>query len=161
MNGSGSTFWGINGFAYFGISNDAQKELPYLGNPSLSDFPGAWCAMLQGPIQPVDDALHISNNRVQKNTGISVRCLSDSQIVSSLNKSESNSIRVYPNPTIDKIYVETNKEYKAKIYDLFNNLVYSSNTNKPINLSNIKSGIYLLYILDGNKLVKYQKIVKI
>ncbi len=70
---------------------------------------------------------------------------------------------LYPNPTTGAINLESNKVIKAfKVYDLFGNIAIeqSSNSISRIDLSEIKDGIYFLYLTSDDDKVSKSKIVK-
>jgi len=64
-----------------------------------------------------------------------------------------NSFRVYPNPVIDKLYIEGNNEtLQVIIYSLSGKLLCSANkVQNTIDLSNLPKGNYLMKISDRKK----------
>jgi hypothetical protein len=75
-----------------------------------------------------------------------------------------NEISVYPNPFSESISILTNsKKYDLIIFDITGNMVYTSrceNTNRNVQLNNLKSGIYFVQISSGNNAPVMKKIVK-
>ena len=74
-----------------------------------------------------------------------------------------NSIIVYPNPTNDKITIESNSSTNSfELYDLAGKLLllnFTTTLKSDIDLSNFSNGIYFLTILqDGKRL--HKKIIK-
>lgn len=61
----------------------------------------------------------------------------------------SNPFKIYPNPTSDKIYVESKEDVTIQVFSLEGNLLKSKQA-KNIDLTEFASGIYLLKINDGN-----------
>lgn len=86
------------------------------------------------------------------------------------NKQENNFTRIYPNPVIDKFSIEfvteVPKSLIVKIYDINGRLVnenkYQNLSNGiDINISELKSGLYNVLILNNNKIFSNEKIVKV
>ena len=74
---------------------------------------------------------------------------------------EPSDLNIYPNPTVDVVYIELNESYDYFIYDLHSKLIQSDLSTKTshINLSNLNSGIYVIKIVTDN-LVLTEKIIK-
>ena len=72
-------------------------------------------------------------------------------------------IKLYPNPVIDKFYVDCNDFLSIKIYDMSGKEVVTQEVNgkTEINISNLPKGIYTVSILSKNKIIKNDKIVKL
>ena len=79
----------------------------------------------------------------------------------------SNSIKIYPNPANDKLYIQLDNTLdgiaKVEFYDLAGKLIYSTTINaslklQMLNISNLTKGIYNLRITANNK-TKNQKLV--
>lgn len=65
----------------------------------------------------------------------------------------------YPNPVSDKLFIESQKEFRVKIYSVSGDLLVDEINKEIIDVWNLKSGLYLLKIeTDGkvitNKLIK-------
>lgn len=74
-------------------------------------------------------------------------------------------IKVYPNPTQNKVYVSANETlHKIEIYSIQGTLVReilpSNNNTVEVNLVNEKSGIYILKVEGANRSFNTYKIVK-
>lgn len=74
-------------------------------------------------------------------------------------------VKVYPNPTIDQLYIEAgnNGMYGYKIFNIAGTLVKSEvSSNRPsIDVSGLQPGIFILIIEDGdNQLIGQAKFVK-
>jgi pimeloyl-ACP methyl ester carboxylesterase len=80
--------------------------------------------------------------------------------------SEQNSIKIYPNPAIDKLNLHIPIEHTdgiLTIYNLVGQQVYQSlitNINNQIDLSNYPNGPYFI-VYDKNLIMRYYKIIKI
>ena len=78
-----------------------------------------------------------------------------------------NSLKVYPNPTSDKLFIEFDemgKRFSYEILDMTGKTIsYNSNTLETklleINVSSFHSGIYLLKVKDNN-IVSYKRFIK-
>lgn len=71
-------------------------------------------------------------------------------------------LTIYPNPVADKLYLRDFKEItNIQIHDLSGQAVYQANGNTTgeINVSNLKSGMYIVKISRSNGLASSQKIV--
>ena len=69
------------------------------------------------------------------------------------------SILVYPNPTADRIYIQTDTDSKAELFDLMGRKVKATN-QKQIDLSDIGSGSFILKVTTDNNNTKSFKIIK-
>ena len=68
------------------------------------------------------------------------------------------SILVYPNPTADRIYIQTDTNAKAELFDLMGKKVRATNQDQ-IDMSNLSSGNYILQVKTQNKTQSF-KIIK-
>ncbi|HXB41249.1 MAG TPA: T9SS type A sorting domain-containing protein, partial [Bacteroidia bacterium] len=86
-------------------------------------------------------------------------------------QSGKNSVRVYPNPAIEKTVLEFNspggEEFKIKMVDLFGRIVkeesgtaLAGNNSHTINLADIAKGVYEVVLEKGNTFVKTKIVVK-
>ncbi|RLD29085.1 MAG: hypothetical protein DRI75_04625 [Bacteroidetes bacterium] len=72
-----------------------------------------------------------------------------------------NEISVYPNPVNDLLFINRRvKISKIEVFDLFGNLVKASNNQNQINLSNLKSSLYILKLYANGK-YSIKKIIKL
>jgi len=63
-----------------------------------------------------------------------------------------NSIKLYPNPVIDKLFIQgLSNPTKISVYNILGKLVFSKTTSSEINVSNLQNGIYILKIVDEQK----------
>ena len=71
-------------------------------------------------------------------------------------------IKVYPNPTSDKLFIECEKFSTITLYDMFGKEVLNQNINKKleININHLPKGIYIARIISEDKVVGNSKIVK-
>lgn len=70
---------------------------------------------------------------------------------------------IFPNPCGEQINILTSNGKNAEIYDVFGKLVDKvslSENNTSVSLSNCKSGVYFVRIMDDGRLVETVKIVK-
>jgi hypothetical protein len=92
-----------------------------------------------------------ANNVVNFGTGIGQ--LTDSQ-----------SIRIYPNPTAGKVNISGSENMDISVYSTTGNLVYSlmKGPAREIDLSNLENGLYIiqLKIADNNIISKKISIIK-
>ena len=68
------------------------------------------------------------------------------------------SIYVYPNPTADRIYIQTDTNSKAELFDLMGRKVRSTNQSQ-IDMSTLSRGNYILQVKTQNKTQSF-KIIK-
>lgn len=72
-----------------------------------------------------------------------------------IGKNDVESIRIYPNPATEFIFIELNRETRVRLHDLMGKLCYSEdrvNGDLTLNVSEYKRGIYIvsLYWEDGS-----------
>ena len=61
-------------------------------------------------------------------------------------------ISIYPNPVIDKLFIQgLSNPTKISVYNILGKLVLSKTTSSEINVDNLQSGIYIIKILDEQK----------
>jgi len=79
----------------------------------------------------------------------------------------SSAIRVYPNPTSDNLYIETNDNSDAvsvHLFDVAGKLILNTTVagdNTPVDLSSLQNGIYILKVYTvNNDLLFVDKIIK-
>ncbi|MBN2681940.1 MAG: T9SS type A sorting domain-containing protein [Bacteroidales bacterium] len=60
-----------------------------------------------------------------------------------------NSIRIYPNPVNDYLYIESTEVIGFCIYDLYGNQILSGH-NKVVDVRSLQSGMFLLKISTTN-----------
>ncbi len=91
-----------------------------------------------------------------------LKCISDS-IYTSIENVFFKPIKIYPNPTVHGIYIESGElQFKASIYDLAGRLMSNVLVDKNyqyIDFSDYNSGIYILRIFSKNSILSY-KIIK-
>ena len=68
------------------------------------------------------------------------------------------SILVYPNPTADRVYIQTDTNSKAELFDLMGRKVRSTNQSQ-IDMSSLSRGNYILQVKTQNKTQSF-KIIK-
>jgi len=64
-----------------------------------------------------------------------------------------NTLRIYPNPVTDNLYIEYNGTADAVIYNMFGQAVGTydlGNQTNNINIENLNSGVYVIRIIDGD-----------
>ena len=72
---------------------------------------------------------------------------------------------LYPNPAIDQVTITFKNEglFALECYDLLGKLVQKemiTNSGQVINISSLKSGMYLYRIKDGNKTIQTGKLIR-
>lgn len=89
------------------------------------------------------------------------------EILETLSLDEENlvSIKLFPNPTSEAIYLSLKQEeqFNYKLSDISGREILNGNTSgiqTKINLNNLKSSIYILNIYKDNKLYESYKIIK-
>lgn len=73
-------------------------------------------------------------------------------------------ITIFPNPAEDVIYLKSPlKTDRVNMFDLQGRLVkqFELRSQKSLDVSELESGVYLIEILSGNKLISHQKIMKL
>lgn len=89
-----------------------------------------------------------------------------SNLCTGINEITSSSISVYPNPINDGlniVFSESSKNTKLEIYNSIGKLVLSellNNKNSSINTRDLCNGMYFIKIIENNKVIIIQKIVK-
>lgn len=68
-------------------------------------------------------------------------------------------VRVYPNPTANKIYIQAEGNIQAELFDLTSRKVKTTNQNQ-IDVSELPSGNYILNIKNQNNKINSFKIIK-
>lgn len=97
-----------------------------------------------------------------RKTGLSVRCIKD-DITSVPFYSESEDLMIYPNPAYDKIYLENNVQlnHYLTIFDLYGKMVlYRKIDSNPVDISNLRTGIYVARIVGSNNVLTTKLIIK-
>jgi len=76
--------------------------------------------------------------------------------LSTSNPKDVAAITVYPNPTAEKFFINTEKSAAVRIYDISGRLVKSQQYDRSgVNVSDLNSGIYMVEItIDNQKSVK-------
>jgi uncharacterized protein (TIGR02145 family) len=107
---------------------------------------------------------NVAHSHNEKYYGLSVRCIEDSAaVVTSDNYlASSNEADFYPNPVTEKLYFKNihSKNILISIFDMEGRQVFYTNTDgSPIDLSKLKSGIYMVRVKDSGN-IKTKKLVK-
>jgi hypothetical protein len=88
------------------------------------------------------------------------RDTNDVQIVLPALLTQNKQTNIYPNPTKDIIFI--NNAQKVEIYDYSGRKVQTFvNPNHRINISQLKTGIYLLKVTDNNGQITIHKLIKL
>jgi hypothetical protein len=71
----------------------------------------------------------------------------------SLDNTFSETIKLYPNPTTDKLFLQTEQSsYKINLLDLTGKIILTTENQREIDLSSVANGLYILNIeIDGMK----------
>ena len=100
-------------------------------------------------------------------TNFSKKVVDEIDLTSSLNELYALQIRMYPNPSTGLLNIELNKSItkeEIRIYDLIGNRLTTqlrqiSSFQIEIDLGDFKSGIYFIQILDGDNIIRTERIV--
>ena len=90
-----------------------------------------------------------------------------SQVISTFKKSNTAAVSIYPNPVVDILNIEfdTEKERAIKLYHTTGQLIFNKKietaTTVTISIKNyqLSSGMYLLYIEEGERLIDIRQII--
>lgn len=99
-------------------------------------------------------------SNISKVDGFSVRCLKD--ITTSINMAETNEISIYPNPSKDRLFIKdiTPANYSIEILNSNGKqIIKKENSPNSVDISNLKSGLYFIKILNSGK-IKIAKFIK-
>lgn len=150
-NTSGNTWSAVSG-----IFNNSNTTADLAGSSvSLSDNGALFSIGAFNAANPIN-----SNS----NTGI-VRVFVDSSLLNVKDTEFDTTLVVYPNPVIDYLAISSTDNIRMtsiKLYDVTGRIVYqktNSSTETRINLSNLKTGMYMLE-LNSDKKTVIRKIIK-
>ena len=74
----------------------------------------------------------------------------------------SSSIKIYPNPASEQLYINSPIAVTAKLTDITGRVVKTQEQATVLNLTDLAEGMYLLSIMDKDgKLIRVEKINKI
>ena len=99
------------------------------------------------------------------NTNVFLMKLDSTGLVSTPEHQQQQTISVYPNPAANQLYIKSNGQRlnhaKAYIVNSMGQTVKTVvNLNRPIDLSNLTKGLYVVVVYNNNKLVSQQKFIK-
>jgi hypothetical protein len=82
-----------------------------------------------------------------------------------MNYDAENEITLYPNPSSGKIYFNSSKYFTGAVtvYDVLGNIVFTDNNISQlseINLSGLKSGVYIIGLVSESQTFNYSIILK-
>lgn len=70
-------------------------------------------------------------------------------------------IKLYPNPTLNKINIKSDKTVNLKVTDMTGKTLMTQDNATEVELGNLPDGLYLFYILDAdNKKLMIEKVLK-
>jgi len=70
----------------------------------------------------------------------------------SVEKNISNIINIYPNPVDNQLIIDgLPNTVRVSIYNLLGKLVFSKQTSREVNVSQLQRGVYILKLNDGEK----------
>ena len=67
--------------------------------------------------------------------------------------------RIYPNPSFDYIFIETQDELEVTIFDLKGKKIFSNRVSNRLDIRSLEKGIYIIRINEGEKIL-FHKILK-
>jgi len=76
-----------------------------------------------------------------------------------IDDAENKQVKFYPNPATDLINIVYDRDFSVRLLDLYGNVLKISNNNRYFDLSDIKSGLYILEIKTEAGLFR-QKLIK-
>ena len=115
------------------------------------------------------DESHIGNNTiiltVTDSAGNTNTCEATVNVEAGLSIEENmfDSIRIYPNPTSENIYIRSNNSFDYELFNMLGQRIKSGNLlegNNEINLKNYSEGIYFINFLKENKKFTKKIVIK-
>lgn len=101
-----------------------------------------------------------ANNCVGESTPIEIidQCLSIAN--ATVNADD---VKIYPNPTQSKVFIESPQSVQVKVKDLAGKTIFEGQVVKEVDLSKFADGVYLFIISDkdGEELIKQQRVTKV
>lgn len=75
-----------------------------------------------------------------------------------IDEKENSSFQIYPNPATSELYIKTHQPVQATIYDMHGKMIFSerNNGNRPLNVTALQNGIYILNISSEGKTSQYK-----
>jgi uncharacterized delta-60 repeat protein len=142
------------------LNSDGSKDTTFNTGTGFNEY---W-SFVFAITPPTNGKVHIGgqfNSYNGNNNSAHLIALHTENSLGTTNLNDSNSIIIYPNPVSDVLYIESNElnSIKAlKIFDLQGKLILKG-TNKTINVSNLKNGLYIIKILtaEGEFVKKFIK----
>lgn len=80
--------------------------------------------------------------------------------ISSVDETDLSEILVYPNPTTAIVNIEVEDVRSIKLYSTVGNLVYSTTSQRQIDLSNLYDGAYIIVVETLDRKIYSQKVIK-
>lgn len=123
-----------NGYQGVSLSEDVHNMSPY--------------------IHTINDIVGLSINNYDNSmvfTGVTIAAVAELAGMQSSGVEENNSAEfsVYPNPASEKLQIEGDFAY-FEIFDMTGKMIHLSKNDREIDVSNWKSGMYLIRIFDNN-----------
>lgn len=102
----------------------------------------------------------IQDNDCIYNSGISPDCFYFEDC--NISNVDAMEISIYPTIVNDELFINCNRDYNIRIFDVYGNKVYTCFESKDvINLSKFISGFYLVELFKDNEIIYKQKVLKI
>lgn len=166
---SSNTTWSNQSLDRYEFTYD-ETSGKYPIYPTITDFKGAWEECFVSEVMGSPNVITSHKWSTEDvNTG-ALTYIYDANYhyeqVIGLNDVEKDNINisVFPNPTKDKVYIDSPSSLSNSIVKVYNSLgkeVISQKLNgSELNLSSLSQGLYLLNIISNGKIVKQEKIVK-
>jgi hypothetical protein len=77
----------------------------------------------------------------------------------SLDNYKNEKIKIYPNPTSEKLFLNSSEDSNLKIYNSLGQLIFKINSSNIIDVSHLKSGVYFVKIFDGAEIFSKKFII--
>ena len=123
----------------------------------LKSSDGSWTSFSPTSIDAVNNS--ISYDFTSAVSFESITASQDGSTLTIENLNLLDGIYIYPNPTADKIYINSNKFLTAELFNVVGQKILST-TNDNIDMTEFVSGTYALRITTNNNTSKTFKIIK-
>ena len=149
-----TNFTGILTFSYLDgeLNNIAENKLVL----ELQADDNSWTSY-EGTVNETDNTISYTFSDAVSFKAVTASAAGATLTIEDINLAGS-SILVYPNPTADRVYIQTDTDSKAQLFDLMGRKVRSTNQSQ-IDMSNLSRGNYILQVKTQNTTQSF-KIIK-